>query len=118
MEGFVLASPGEFLLQVATAPEEDKGVLWVSSDYGRALAAGKELVQHLKDYLTWRAHLPAELSIHAARHSLAVFLLKKTGNLRLVQKQLGHSSPVTTATMYADVPFDDMQSGLSGLYDE
>ncbi len=63
-----------------------------------------------------RAGLPAELSIHSARHTLAVHLLRKTGNLRMVQKQLGHASPSTTANMYADVSFDDMQAGLSGVY--
>jgi integrase/recombinase XerD len=126
------------------------------------LAIGKELVDHLRDYLTWRscrlsdfngslpksltaakgplfigcrgpltaqglqrvwkaavkrASLPVELSIHSARHTLAVHLLKKTGNLRQVQKQLGHSSPTITAAMYADVTFEDMQDGLSGLYE-
>jgi len=125
------------------------------------LAIGRELVDHLRDYLMWRscrvadmdgalrkgltatkgplfvgcrgpltaqglqriwkaaikrAHLPAELSIHSARHTLAVHLLKKTGNLRQVQKQLGHSSPTITAAMYADVTFEDMQAGVSGLY--
>lgn len=125
------------------------------------LAIGKELVDHLRDYLTWRscriaamdgafhkgltdakgalfigcrgpltaqglqrvwkaaikrAGLPIELSIHSARHTLAVHLLRKTGNLRQVQKQLGHSSPTITAAMYADVTFEDMQDGLSGLY--
>ncbi len=63
-----------------------------------------------------RAGLPGELSIHSSRHTLAVHLLRKTGNLRQVQKQLGHSSPATTANMYADVPFEDMQSGVTGLY--
>jgi len=125
------------------------------------LAIGKELADHLKDFLTWRAcrisdmdrqyrldlsatngllfvgcrgpltaqglqriwkaavkraHLPAELSIHSARHTLAVHLLKKTGNLRQVQKQLGHSSPATTANMYADVSFEDMQAGVTSIY--
>lgn len=65
-----------------------------------------------------RAGLPKELSIHSARHTVAVHLLKKTGNLRQVQKQLGHASPATTANMYADVSFEDMQAGLNGLYDE
>ena len=63
-----------------------------------------------------RAGLPEELSIHSARHTVAVHLLKKTGNLRMVQKQLGHASPATTANMYADVSFEDMQVGLDGLY--
>jgi integrase len=108
------------------------------------LAIGKELVDHLRQFLNgrqsgplfvgqrgpltyrglqqiWkaasrRAGLPKEFSIHSARHSIAVHLLKKTGNLRQVQKQLGHASPATTANMYADISFEDMQEGLNGLY--
>jgi integrase len=112
-----------------------------------SLAIGKDLVQHLREYIEWtdrskgplfvgqrgpltsaglqqiwkgaikRARLPKELSIHSARHTLAVHLLKKTGNLRQVQKQLGHASPAVTANMYADITFEDMQQGLNGLYD-
>ncbi len=111
------------------------------------MALGKELAQHLKDYIAWTgrkrgalfvggrgpltaqglqriwkksiklAGLPKELSIHSARHTIAVHLLKKTQNLRLVQKQLGHASPATTANMYADISFEDMQNGVTGLYD-
>ena len=112
------------------------------------LAISKDIAKHLTDYITWagrskgclfegqrgtlttaglqqiwkqaikRANLPAELSIHSARHTLAVHLLKKTKNLRQVQKQLGHSSPSITANMYADVSFEDMQNGVNGLYDD
>ena len=63
-----------------------------------------------------RAGLPERLSIHSARHTIAVHMLKRTGNLRMVQKQLGHASPATTANMYADVSFEDMQNALDGLY--
>ena len=63
-----------------------------------------------------RAGLPKELSIHSAKHTIAVHLLKKTKNLRQVQKRLGHASPDTTANMYADISFEDMQNGLNGLY--
>jgi len=110
------------------------------------LALGKDIAEHLKDYIAWEgrkkgklfvgsrgplsaqglqriwkrsvklAGLPDELSIHSARHTIAVQLLKKTGNLRQVQKQLGHASPATTANMYADISFEDMQNGLNGLY--
>ena len=108
------------------------------------LAISRELIEHLKDYthglhagpifvgkrgpLTaqglqriWEkavamAGLPAEYTIHSARHTLAVALLKKTGNLRQVQKQLGHAKPEITANMYADVAFEDMQAGVTGLY--
>lgn len=111
------------------------------------MAISKELIQHLQEFIGWmdkksgplfvgqrgalstqglqrmfkraieKAGLPSELSIHSARHSVAVHLLKKTGNLRQVQKQLGHASPATTANMYADISFEDMQSGLNGLWD-
>ena len=108
------------------------------------LAIGNDLVKHLKEFIgdrkggplfvgsrgpltpqglqcIWReaikrAGLPKELSIHSARHTIAVHLLKKTGNLRQVQKQLGHASPATTANMYADISFEDMQNGVNGLY--
>jgi integrase len=111
------------------------------------IAIGKDLLQHLQEYLEWagrskgplfvgqrgpmtyrglqqmwkaaikHAGLPEELSVHSARHTLATHLLKKTGNLRQVQKQLGHASPATTANMYADIAFEDMQDGVNGLYD-
>lgn len=64
-----------------------------------------------------RAGLPIELSIHCARHTLATHLLRKTKNLRQVQLQLGHSSPAVTANMYAGVTFEEMQAGVTGLYD-
>jgi integrase/recombinase XerD len=112
-----------------------------------AMAIGKDLIQHLQEYIDWAelkkghlfvgqrgpltaqglqrvwkravklAGLPRELSVHCARHSMAVHLLKKTKNLRQVQKQLGHASPATTANMYADISFEDMQEGVNGLYD-
>ena len=64
-----------------------------------------------------RAGLPASYSIRAARHTLGVALLKRTRNLRHVQKQLGHSSPTTTA-IYADVTDEDMRAGVEGIYDK
>ena len=109
-----------------------------------SLAISPELIKHLKEYIEdrtsgklfvgergdltkyglqqiWksavkRAGLPKELSIHCARHTMAVHLLRKTGNLRQVQKQLGHASPATTANMYADISFEDMQAGVTDLY--
>lgn len=109
------------------------------------LPISKKLVEHLKEYIggckngslfiggrgpltvqglqqKWKqavrlSGLPKGLSIHSARHTIAVQLLKKTGNLRRVQKQLGHASPVTTANMYADISFEDMQDDLNVLYE-
>lgn len=90
------------------------GMLFV----GKRGALSAQGLQQIWKAAIKRAGLPKELSIHSARHTLATHLLKKTGNLRQVQKQLGHSSPVTTANMYADISFEDMQSGLEDLYDD
>ena len=84
---------------------------------GKRGPLGSRGVQQMFKAAVMQAGLPEELSIHCARHTMAVQLLKKTGNLRMVQKQLGHASPATTANMYADVSFKDMQDGLNGLSD-
>ena len=66
------------------------------------------------------AGLPADMHIHQARHTLAVALLRTAPNpgqaLRLVQKQLGHESPETTAKLYADVPWEDRAEALDKLF--
>lgn len=63
-----------------------------------------------------RAGLPAHYSIHCLRHSYACELYKAGGyNLRLVQKQLGHSH-IGTTQVYADVVEPDMQRALQRLY--
>ena len=61
------------------------------------------------------AGLPSYYSIHACRHSYGTYLYKKTKDLRLVQKQLGHSS-ITTTTVYADVTVEETLDAVNGLY--
>jgi integrase len=63
-----------------------------------------------------QAGLPA-YSIHVARHTLGTHLWRKTHDLRLVQAQLGHSSPATTANMYTYVSDEDLRAGVEGVYD-
>jgi len=56
-------------------------------------------------------------SIHHLRHTYATFLLRASGgNLRLVQKQLGHSA-VTVTQVYADVMQDETMKAVSRLYE-
>jgi site-specific recombinase XerD len=62
------------------------------------------------------AGLPEHYSIHCCRHSYGTLLYRKTKNLRLVQKQLGHSS-ITTTTVYADVLMEETLEAVNGLYD-
>jgi site-specific recombinase XerD len=54
-------------------------------------------------------------SIHSLRHTAATRLYKASGNnLRLVQKQLGHSS-IATTQVYADVMDEDVEEALRKL---
>ncbi|GAH75377.1 unnamed protein product, partial [marine sediment metagenome] len=59
--------------------------------------------------------LPKRYSIHCLRHTYATRLYKASGyNLRLVQKQLGHSS-VSTTQVYADVMDSDVDQAVANL---
>jgi len=63
-----------------------------------------------------RAGLPGHYSIHCLRHTHACQLYKASGyNLRMVQKQLGHTNSRTTE-VYADVMNPDMTVALEKLY--
>jgi site-specific recombinase XerD len=63
-----------------------------------------------------RAHMAPHFSIHCLRHTYACFLLKASNwNLRLVQKQLGHSR-ISTTQVYADVMMPDIKKALENLY--
>jgi len=63
-----------------------------------------------------KAGLPEHYSIHCLRHTYACQLYKASGyNLRLVQKQLGHSNSRTTE-VYADVMNPDLAKSLEKLY--
>ncbi|MFC1677765.1 tyrosine-type recombinase/integrase [Planctomycetota bacterium] len=63
-----------------------------------------------------KAGLPEHYSIHSLRHTFACELYKASGyNLRLVQKQLGHSNSKTTE-VYADVMNPDVTKSLEKMY--
>ena len=63
-----------------------------------------------------RAGLNSRYSIHSLRHTYACHLYKASGyNLRLVQKQLGHSS-IKITEAYANVLDPDLDRALEKLY--
>ena len=63
-----------------------------------------------------RARIDSHYSIHCLRHTYACFLLKASNwNLRLVQKQLGHSK-ITTTQVYADVMMPQMEKALNRMH--
>ena len=63
-----------------------------------------------------QAGLPGHYSIHCLRHTYACLLLQASNwNIRLVQKQLGHSK-ITTTQVYADVMLPEIKRALDKLY--
>lgn len=60
---------------------------------------------------TWkRAGVTAR--IHDMRHTTGMRTLRKTGNLKLVQKLLGHTDIATTAKFYTDATLEDLRAGM------
>ena len=61
----------------------------------------------------WKRHCPLH-RLHDARHTNATLLLEASKDLRLVQKQLGHSRPTTTA-VYAGVVDERMTEAVNSM---
>ena len=61
----------------------------------------------------WKKYCPVH-RLHDARHTNATLLYEATKDLRLVQKQLGHSRPSVTA-IYADVCDEKAREGLKAM---
>ena len=73
-------------------------------------------IQKVFERMSRDAQLSKHVSIHSTRHSYATALYKASGrNLRLVQKQLGHSR-ITTTQVYADVFAEDAVEAVEKLY--
>lgn len=56
-------------------------------------------------------------SFHTLRHTTATWLLRKTGNLRIVQTVLGHSN-INVTTKYAHLVNNESQTALNALFHE
>jgi len=88
--------------------------LFLSSNTGCHLTT--RAIQKAFERTVVKAGLSAHYSIHCLRHTYACQLYKASSyNLRLVQKQLGHSS-IHTTEVYADVMEPDIQDALRRLY--
>jgi site-specific recombinase XerD len=88
--------------------------LLLSSNTGRHLTT--RAIEKAFKRTASKAGLSAHYAIHCLRHTYACQLYKASGyNLRLVQKQLGHSS-IRTTEVYADVMEPDIEHALQKLY--
>lgn len=68
---------------------------------------------------TWRRYGGSaagldDFRLHDLRHTTATRLLRETGNLRLVQKLLGHEE-IGTTTKYAHASDEDLRTGLESV---
>ena len=70
-------------------------------------------MRRLLDQWASRAGIARPVHPHLLRHTFATSLLRKTGNLRLVQLALDHESPKTTA-VYAHVADEELRAAIEG----
>ena len=100
-------------MQTGESIESDSPLL-VSSNTGGHMTT--RAIQKVFKRCADRAFLDSHYAIHCLRHTYACFLLKASNwNLRLVQKQLGHSR-ISTTQVYADVMMPDVKKALDRLY--
>jgi site-specific recombinase XerC len=55
--------------------------------------------------------------MHKARHTAGQTVLDRSGNLKAVQKMLGHESIRTTGDIYVDYDADELATLLSKIYE-
>jgi integrase/recombinase XerD len=77
--------------------------------------------RNLRSLFQWQAQkvglVDKHVHPHTCRHTFATDLLKKTKNLRLVQKAMGHEA-LSTTEIYLHVQDPEMEEALKGLRTE
>lgn len=87
--------------------------LFISSRTGKAIT--RTAVYRIFKTNASQVGIPQRFSIHSCRHTYASLLYRASKyNIRLVQKQLGHSS-IQTTQIYADVLSDDAAIAVDNL---
>ncbi len=82
---------------------------------GRRVLGARYPVTYYGLQIEWRrtaAELSVDLTFHGLRHTAGTRVTRKTGNLKLAQKLLGHASVATTAGFYAHATEDDLRTAL------
>ena len=91
-------------------PEGD-GPLFTTLDGGPIYTS---YVRAMMDRMEKRAGIQHNVSPHTLRHTCATDLLRQTGNLRIVQRALGHSS-ISTTTIYTHIVDDELADAMRKL---
>jgi integrase/recombinase XerD len=72
-------------------------------------------IQKRFKHATKACGLDSRYSIRSARHTYGTMLYRATKDLRMVQKQLGHSN-IQVTEVYADVLKEDTEKAVNALY--
>lgn len=86
--------------------------LFTSLDGGKPLC-GRWLRRMVKD-VAEKAGIEKDIHVHTMRHTFATDLLRKTKNLELVRRALGHSS-IGTTTIYTHITDEELETAMKEL---
>ena len=64
-----------------------------------------------------RAGIEKDIHPHSLRHTFATDLYRKTKNLRITQKALGHSN-IATTEIYTHIVDDELENALKSLRED
>ena len=97
--------------QIATQGLCGRDIPLFASKSGRRLGARQIQLNFAK----WcrEAGIGRAVSVHSLRHTFATRLYRKTGDLYLVQRALGHRQ-ITTTEVYARVSDDSLRAAVAG----
>ena len=101
----------EHYLRVRKKTPVETRALFVSNQ-GRRIST-RQVQRSFEEWLT-AAGIDKKITVHGLRHTFATNLLERTGNLALVQQSLGHRH-ISTTTIYAHVPSEELQQALESL---
>ena len=93
-------------------PETDEG--WMFPTRSGSRTNPRSIRRTVKTYakragISWAE----DVSPHTLRHTFATRLLRRTGNIRLVQKALGHSD-LSTTMIYTHIVDEELESAMKG----
>lgn len=107
----ILADYMEIRQSKYTAEEYENSPLFVTTSRGSyAKLISKNTVQKLVMKYA-KAYDKPNLTVHDLRHSFATYLLKQTGNIRVVQETLGHSN-IKTTQKYTHILNDEKRENI------